>query len=233
MSRKISYESIISATGFVLLIPLVYFVILKFPDPKLKQGFPLSKAAKLFKDPVLILMGLILFFESALEGITGNWTTTYLTSIDIGLKNSLFALSVQVAAIAGARLVLSRILGKIDALVVLYFSFSFILTGSVLLASIRSFPGSIIAMTCLGVGYAAVFPVILGKVGERYPVISGTAFSLVIVMALAGNSLINYLTGIISDKTSIAVFPYIIMICAGFMIIIFRTLTSIKKIKTD
>lgn len=231
VSGYFEYETIISAIGWILIIPLVYFLFLKFPEQKIRQGFPISKALRLFKDPVLILMGLILFFESALEGITGNWTTTFLNSLEITVEKSLFALSVMVGTIAAARLLLSRILRKSNVRLVIYASFTLILAGAVVLASNPGYISALTAMICLGCGFAAVFPVVLGMVGERYPAISGTAFSLVIVMALAGNSLINYMTGVISDKEGISVFPYVILICTGMMVLVFRVLISIRTIK--
>ena len=48
----------------------------------------------------------------------------------------------------------------------------------------------------VGCGFAATFPVVLGFVGDRYAQLSGTAFSIVIVMALTGGMLLPYLTGV-------------------------------------
>ncbi len=232
LSRIFSYESVISSIGWALIIPLIFFTVIRFPDPKIKQGFPVSQAAKLLKDPLIIILGFVLFFESALEGITGNWTTIYLKSAGITVEKALLALSVHVASISAARLILSRILGKVDPLVVIYLSFALILGGAVTLAFSQAFTGMLIAMILLGLGFAAVFPIILGIVGGHYSSLSGTAFSLVIVMALAGNTLINYLTGNVTAAAGISAFPYIILICGTLMIIIFRIFTSIKKIKT-
>jgi len=229
LSKAFSYETMISVIGWFVILPMFYFLFLRFPEPKVKQGFPLSQAFRLFRDPVLILMGFILFFESALEGITGNWTTTYLRSMDFSVKNALIALSVQVAALAAARLLLSRILTKYNTVYIIYISFVLILAGSVILLVVSSFTGALLSMIFLGSGFAAVFPVILGMVGDRYPAISGTAFSLVIVMALAGNSLINYLTGVISGIKGIGIFPYILITSLILMLVIYRILTGISS----
>jgi len=229
LSKAFSYETMISVIGWFVILPMFYFLFLRFPEPKVKQGFPLSQAFRLFRDPELILMGFILFFESALEGITGNWTTTYLRSMDFSVKNALIALSVQVAALAAARLLLSRILTKHNTVFIIYISFALILAGSVMLLMVSSFIGVLLSMIFLGSGFAAVFPVILGMVGDRYPAISGTAFSLVIVMALAGNSLINYLTGVISGIKGIGIFPYILITSLILMIVIYRIITSISS----
>ena len=43
----------------------------------------------------------------------------------------------------------------------------------------------------------------LGFVGNRYAQLSGTAFSIVLVVALSGNMLVNLLMGMIADKWGI------------------------------
>jgi FHS family glucose/mannose:H+ symporter-like MFS transporter len=70
-------------------------------------------------------------------------------------------------------------------------------------------------------------------VGELYPEISGTAFSIVIVLALAGNSLLNYLVGMVSKLWGIVNFPVIIIICVVFMTLLYSIVSKIisKKIK--
>ncbi len=57
-----SYQTIISGIGFFVFLPMMFFILLKFPDAKLKQGFPLRKAFSLVKEPVLILMGFYFVF---------------------------------------------------------------------------------------------------------------------------------------------------------------------------
>jgi fucose permease len=55
----------------------------------------------------------------------------------------------------------------------------------------------------LGAGLASGFPTMLGLVGNRYPHLSGTAFSLVLVIALLGNMLVNYSMGIVAENYGI------------------------------
>lgn len=78
MSSYFSFELIITMIGGAIVLPIIYFFIIKFPSPKSSQGFPLSEGIGLIKDPLLILLGMILFFQSGLEGLVNNWTTTFL-----------------------------------------------------------------------------------------------------------------------------------------------------------
>ena len=57
------------------------------------------------RDPVLIMMGLFLFFQSGLEGVTTNWTTTYFQSMDMERREAaLFALSGYILSLTIARI---------------------------------------------------------------------------------------------------------------------------------
>jgi MFS family permease len=78
-----------------------------------------------------------------------------------------------------------------------------------------SFPyNELIGLALLGVGLAAGFPLVLSYVGTLYPKMSGTAFSLVLVIGLAGNIILNFIMGLISGSTGIKVYPILLMLCA-------------------
>ena len=64
--------------------------------------------------------------------------------------------------------------------------------GSLLLAFAGRSGAALPALVLLGIGFAAVFPILLGVVGDLYPGLTGTAFSLVFVMALMGNTCVPY-----------------------------------------
>jgi fucose permease len=69
------------------------------------------------------------------------------------------------------------------------------------------------ALIIIGAGFAAGFPVILGYIGGLYISLSGTAFSIALVIALIGNTLLNYLFGIIANRYSISSLPVLLLAC--------------------
>ena len=75
-------------------------------------------------------------------------------------------------------------------------------------------------------GAAAGFPVILGYVSELYTDLRGTAFSFVFFIALMGNVLINYLTGIIAYHYGMDKLPWILILCTGCILVIAVTAVS-------
>jgi len=53
--------------------------------------------------------------------------------------------------------------------------------------------------------------------------LSGTAFSIAIVIALIGNTLLNYLVGVISNSYGITKFPVVLITSFILMAVIFTT----------
>ena len=84
----------------------------------------------------------------------------------------------------------------------------------------------------LGVGFAATFPVVLGFVGDRYAELSGTAFSIVIVMALTGGMLLPWLTGVLGAtyglRASFAIVPVALMLLSALLGIVARRLPAAR-----
>jgi len=231
LSQTFKYEYIISGIGLAMLLPIIYFIIIAFPVPKQAQGFPIKQSLSLIKEPVLIILGFILFFESGLEGIVGNWTTTYMKDgLKLTTENALFALSAQVIALTLTRLVLGAALKKLKPNVTLFISYGFIMAGAVLMMLSTSFELAASALALVGIGFAAGFPVILGYVAEMYSNLSGTAFSMVLVMALTGNTLLNFFVGAVSQSYGIQKLPLILLISAVIMALLFSI--SLRKIST-
>lgn len=229
LSEYFSDQTIISGIGYFILLPILFFSLIKFPLPKQPQGFPIKKSLGLIKDSTLVLLGFILFFESGIEGIVNNWTTTYLINIvDVTHKDSLYALSYFVAGMTVTRLILGYILKKIPSYKVFLCCIAIAFIGTLIIINAVSYLTSVIGLILLGIGFAAGFPVILGYVGDIYSNLSGTAFSMVLVIALIGNMVINYLVGIIASSFGVEYFTVLILISLGVMTALL--LISLKKI---
>ncbi len=221
LSTHFDYTSIIAGIGAAVAVPIAYFAAIRFPEAKHAQGVPIGKSLALLKEGTLWLFGFVLFFESGLEGIVGNWTTTYLKGMNVSTEDALYGLSLQVVALTVTRFVLGGVLKKIPPYAVLLCGYGFIFIGAVALMSAGSLPAAMIGLALLGVGFAAGFPVVLGFVGARYAQLSVTAFSIVLVLALTGNTLMNYTVGVVSQSFGIGKFPIVLIACASGMTVFF------------
>jgi fucose permease len=213
LSKIYSYEIILRWTGIFVLMCIIYFAFVRFPKPKHTQGFPIKKAFSLIKEPLLLLLSLILFFQSGLEGLLNNWTTSYLTaSTAIPHDSIIFTLTFLVLGITLARLALTFILKSAKPYSVLIIGMIITLIGSALLYYSQSFAMASISLFIIGAGISGVFPIIMGFIGNFYKETTGTALSIALFIALCGNSILNYAMGYISKVFEISVFPLLLIL---------------------
>jgi fucose permease len=231
LSQDFSYFHIISVIGLLLLLPVIYFFTITFPQAKQKHSVPIARSFQLVKDTNLVLLGLVLFFQSGIEGIVNNWSTLYLINESNFIQdNALFALSIFVLSLTLTRIWLTFLLNHVRSYRVLIISVISTITG-ILIIMVTSVPNrEIIGLALLGAGLAAGFPVILSYVGALYPHLSGTAFSLVLVIALVGNILFNLAMGLVSNSYGIGVYPPLVLLCiTGMAATLMVTLKRISK----
>lgn len=218
-SKSYSYEIILKWTSIVVCLSILYFVAVQFPDPKHKQGFPIKDALKLVKEPALILISFILFFQSGLEGLINNWSTTYLIGANVEQEKALLALTSLVIGMTLARLVLSYLLLKVKTLHVLIAGLLLLTSGIGLLNYTTTFGVAAVALFLAGAGLAGVFPIMVSRIGTLYRNMTGTAIGLALFIALSGNSLLNLLMGHIH----IGSFPIFLIVCIALQAILIFT----------
>lgn len=230
LTRRFNYESILAAVGIFMILPVIYFFLTKFPIPKQAQGFPLKEGIKLLKEPALLLTGFFLFFQSGVESLINNWTTTFLQGkLKTSPEDALYALSFSLVGLTVTRILLGGLLRKISSFVVMLVSLCLLIAGCILLYFTGSYALSFVALIICGIGLAAGFPVLLGYIGQLYANLSGTAFSIAFVIALAGNSIINYLFGMVNERAGINNLPLAIVGCVICMIaLLFAIRKSVK-----
>ena len=230
LSVYFTQRSILSGIGWSVLIPVLFFSLIRFPVPKQIQQLPIKKGLKLLTDSILILTGLILFLESGIEGIINNWTTTFLQKADaLTNREALFSLSAFVLSLTVSRFILGFVLKRASSSYILLAGTAITATGIFLLWLTTGYFFSFLALFLLGIGCAAVFPVVLSYTGELFAAISGTAFSIVMVIAAVGNILINYSMGLIAHRFGIG--HYTTLLFVSLIIMVVLILVALRRIR--
>lgn len=226
-----SYQSIIKAVGLLILLTTGLFACIQFPAPKQKAKGAGFSELKILKSPILLLIGIILFFESGMEGIASNWTALYLTK-ERGLETdtALYALSFIILGLTAMRLILGFTLKYIRDHIILYVCFGLILVGALLVLINTKYIIVIAGLTILGAGFGAIFPILLGYLGNLFSEASGTAFSFVFSMALIGNMIINAGVGQITHNGNFHYYLFVLLICLLLQVLTFSVIA--KKITT-
>ena len=218
---------IVEVVGWITLAVGVLYIAIKFPPSKKQIGFTQTDQSNLFKETYLWFIAFFLFFESSIEAIFNNWTTIYLTRhLSVAEANALYGLSLYVAGMAVMRLLLGSIFRSVGPMIIMFTSLAIVLVGISFLYFAKSYQLAVAGLILLGLGFAAGFPIMLGLAGSRYAARSGTAFSLLFGVALAGNMLVNYFMGLIAKNygiqhlISVAVIELLFLLL--FCLLIFR-----------
>lgn len=212
LRERFGDAGVVAGIGALVAVVPAYYAAIRFPEPKQPQRFPLRQAAGLLRDPALVLLGVILFFESGMEITVGGWTATYANQeLALSPQRALYLLSLYWLGMTAARLVLGRLLRRASTVTVLLASLGVAFVGALILIGARTAIAAGVGTLLVGAGFAAVFPVVLGYVGDRYERMSGTAFGVVLVMALMGGTALPYVTGVLGDafglRPSLAIVP--------------------------
>lgn len=234
LEKSVDFEVIISATGFLALVAALIFFAGVFPPAKQSGGISMKMINGLVRDGVILLVAFFLFFQSAFEGLINNWTTTYLIDqLSVPQGSALIALSSYVAGMTIMRLLIGSVFRNVSEKILLFSSFLIIFIALVIIGFSDSVSMSAAAFALLGTGLAAGFPTMLGIVGNRYPDISGTAFSFVMAVALIGSILVNYSMGQVAENYGIKhliTFTYVeLAVLTIFALFLFRKLKHNHK----
>lgn len=231
LEHVFSYETIVAIVGFCTLLVGIIYLLIRFPAAKLTGGFPVKESLGLLKNKTLLLIAFFLFCQSSFEAIINNWTTTYLTGYkSMAADQALFALSLFVAGMTVMRLLLGSLLSNLRTSRLWLIAFLLLAAGLFFLQTGEDFLSLSAGLILMGAGLAGGFPLMLGLVGDRFQSLSATAFGLVLVIALVGNMLINYGTGIIVQYWGIQYLTGIAL--AEWAVMIVLCMFILKQVKT-
>lgn len=232
LSRSYDYNTVLTGISAVLALGIVFCAVTRFPGAKQPQGFPLREAGKIITHPIMLVVALLLFFQSGVEGITNNWSLMYLDSLGIGITDGRLALTAMLAGLTAARLVQSFLFSRVEPMRVLLASLVLTACGFAGLAVATGVWAAVISMAVIGAGLASTFPVMFGVLGERFPALSGTAFSVALTVALCGQTALNYTVGAVADKQGIGCFPPLAIVAVGAMLVLFAAVRILSRRKT-
>lgn len=229
-------SQLVASTDPLLVLSIVGWGVLAFACLYLFIPFPPSKTNssqagipwKALFSPLLLIISFYLFFQSSMESIITNWTTTFVASKGtISASEALLGLSIHMLGIIAMRLLSASVLRNVSQITILAICLAQLFLGVFLLQQGQSAIIAYVGLFFAGAGVSAGFPVMLGFVGQYFARLSATAISFVFVIALTGNMLINYITGIIIQQYGIAQLIPISYTCIGIMILLFY-LTTIR-----
>ena len=229
LSGTFSTATILAIIPAFVLLPLALTSISTFPPEKQPHGFPVAQARRLLHDPVLLLMGVMLFLESGMESTVGGWVSLlFAEELGVVAARAPMFLALFWLGLMVTRLILGVLLQNVSGMRVLFVSIGVALASSLVIVSAHSVAAAGTAVFLLGAGFAPVFPLVFGFVGDRYAQLSGTALSIVIAIALVGGMLMPYAAGVLGGayglRVSFVLVPVSLVLLATLLGVLARQL---------
>ena len=217
----IDYKYLLLSLVVLLGVGSVLCFKAQFPAPTHAQSFPLRDVFRLLRSPSLVVLSLVLLFESSIESVTNNLVTSYFA----GMKGVVLLLTVMMVALTAARFFLTWLSKRLKPGTILYSFFAVLFAGFALLPIASNIAVAMLAMVLIGFGTAATYPIVLGQLGSRFKRLSGTAFGIAISIALAGSSFLNAFVG----GVLLRYYPYVMMAAVLAMAVLYRIGARIVK----
>lgn len=216
------YRIPLCAVSLIMALMIVAFFCIAFPQAKPQESVSMRKSLGLLKYPALMLFAVVLFFQCAFEGTSGNFTVQYLNQMgDMDNATATLAMTWYTIGMLGGRLPLGKIMGKLRELGTLYLYLGIALVGVMLfMANVSSVVSVYVAMALIGFGAGATFPVVLNFIGGAFKKLSGTAFSIALFVGLCGQSIGNRFMGAQFDGARFASLPMTLIACVVVMVIL-------------
>lgn len=224
------YTLVIDGACLLSLAVAVLFAVIDYPITVQKEKISFKLIPVFVKSGLFMAICFFLFFQSAFEALVNNWSVSYfIDSLGVTREKALVALSFSVLGMITMRVLAGSVLTKMKPNNLIALGLSLLAVGLVFLVIPAPYFIKVAGLFALGAGLAPGFPVMLGIAGEMFKEVSATAFSFAMLIALIGNTVINYATGILTDKYGMNAYPYVILTEIIAMIIIFIIIRTNEK----
>lgn len=186
------------------LLPLALFALASFPAAKQREGFSRRDLRGVLGNPLLYLIGMLLFFQSGNEFTVGGWLSTYFgEQHGMSVQGAAYGLAVYWAALMAGRLLAARIGDRVAGTLVVTFGAVLAGLASAGLVVAGGRAAAVTLASLIGLGFSAIFPTTLAQAGRAFPGLSGTAFSVIFVMALSGGMTAPWVAGTIAETAGV------------------------------
>jgi fucose permease len=190
-------------------IPATYAVLYaRAPFPK--DPIPPQPAAKLvladFKNPAAILFALLLFFQFGNEGALAGWLALFLTQrLGMSPATALSLLATYWAALIVGRIVAQWLLPRVHHGRLLLASVFVPMFACLILSLTNNLFGAITGVLLAGGGFAMILPLVMEKIGHRFPYFHPLLFNGIFSIALTGALLAPASLGVLAHYFGIGV----------------------------
>jgi len=187
------------AAGFAFL-----FSRWKLPDTVVPEEQSLRQVLSDFRNPAVVLFTLLLFFQFGNEWAIAAWLPLFLLErLGISPETSLIMLAVFWMALLSGRLAVQHLLPRVPHGRLLLGSMGAPVFGCIILTFTNNLFGATVAVLCLGLGFAPIYPLVAEKISSRFPHYNPAVFNGLFSFAFTGGLLAPWTIGYMADAWGI------------------------------
>lgn len=210
----------VTVLGIIALIPLLIFLGAKFPQPKNVEQFAMSELMKVLANPLILFLGLVLFFYVAVEISTVGWLKDYLINkFSMTDKTSGFVLTGFSVMMMLGRLSAGFVLKKIKGVHLIVYCAILSIVGLTLMTLTSNLIVTIIGVIVVGLAYAPIYPTSLGTVGDNFNRYVATTLGLVVSFGFVGSMLLPFVIGLLGGDMTVIILAAILMLISQLVVV--------------
>jgi MFS transporter, FHS family, glucose/mannose:H+ symporter len=167
---------------------------------------PVGQIFSEMRSPVAVLLALLLFFQLGNEWAIAGWLPLFLIQrLGISPAASLLMLALYWLALLVGRVVAQWILPRVRHARVLVLSAAGAIFGCVILLSTDNRFGALSGILLLGAAFAPIYPLLVEKIGHRFPSFHPGFYNGIFSVAIAGGLLAPALLGYLASEAGVSV----------------------------
>lgn len=190
-------------------IPGVYAVLYfraPFPVEPVPEQADIRVVLADFRNPAAILFALLLFFQSGNEGALAGWLALFLTQrLGISPATALSLLAIYWLALIVGRVAAQWILPRVHHGRLLLASVFVPMFACLILSLTNNLFGAITGVILAGGGFSMILPLVVEKIGYRFPYFHPVLFNGIFSLALTGAMLAPASLGVLAQQFGIGV----------------------------
>ena len=187
----------------------------RFPEPK-QRGLKLAGMARFARNPIVLLLAFLLFFESGNEFILSGFTSTYLVrDVKLADTTASYLLAGLWGSIVVARILTSRLLLVMRGETLIMASAAGTVIGAALLMLAHGVWLALVAVVVIGFATSGIFPTALGLAGARFEKNSGSVFGVLISVALMGGMTLPFVLGQVAQAFTLRAALLVVIVNAA------------------
>ena len=184
----------------------VLFSRTRFPIERSEPPRSAREVARQFTMPGGVLFSVLLFVHSGNEWAVAGWLPLFLTQrLGVSPEAALLMLAGYWSALVTGRIAAQAILPRARHSYLLVGSVAASLVGCLMLAFTDNRFGAWMGSLLMGLGFAPIYPIVVEKIGAKFPHSYAGFFTGIFSIALTGGTLAPAILGYAADLTSVRI----------------------------